>query len=169
MNSLLGFGGLFNTALTAKQGYNVGRRNNLNSVPTVKNTTVKAKPVMNLFRSPFAKKLTQKTKAKTVKNNLYVPSTTEMPEVNLSYVKEINWNGNARKNLFANPNLTNAQRIARNEVKRKMVQGIPVTFMEKFKAGMVTMPKPKGPKPVPAAAAVGGKWKTKRRHTNKRR
>ena len=163
MNSLLGFGGLFNTALTAKQGYNVGRRNNLNSVPNAKNTTVKSKPLMNLFRSPFAKKLTQKTKAKTIKNNLYVPSTTEMPEVNLSYVKEMNWKGNARKNLFANQTLTNAQRVARNEVKRKMIQGIPVTLQEKVRAGMVTLPKPKGPKPVPAA--VGGKWKTKRRHT----
>lgn len=116
------------------------------------------------FRSPFLRKMVKGTrKAKRNTNNIYISPTTEVPELNLSYVG--NRNESVRNNLnkaimnvalTRNKPLTNRQKEARIAVARKMARGEPVEFWEKAAAGMVTVPKPTGPRPV-----KGGK-KTRR-------
>jgi hypothetical protein len=95
------------------------------------------------FRSPAARKLMRGTRKQKPVNNTYVPSNTEIPEVNLSYLKERNFN--VRKDFNAmviksemarNEELTNNQLKARRNVTIKMAKGEPVTFDMKDAAGM---------------------------------
>ena len=53
----------------------------------------------------------------------------------------------------------NNQQKARINVARKMALGQPVTAYEKVRAGMIPIPKPKGPKPV-----RGGKTRRHRKN-----
>ena len=159
-----------------------GKKQNTMATP-VSAPAAAAAPNMGLqqykSRMPVLKTRTRKNRPV---NNLYVPSNTEAPNVNLSYVK--NRNESVRNALNAtmvgyNPNankpLTNKQKAARIEVARKMARGEPVTLLEKINAGMsVTIPKPKGPKPPGAMAPVplpkGGKRSRKaHRRTVRRR
>ncbi len=187
MNSLFGFGGLLNTGLSAAS-YSSGRsyknNNNNNNVPAPAAAPASTgfMPKLNQYRSKAARLLTRKKKVNKPKNNIYVPSNTEAPAVNLSYVG--NRNASVRNNFNAmvvgstsNKPLTNKQKAARTAVARKMAMGQPVTYQEKVNAGMIAFPKPTMPKPVgyipkptgprpnrPAAIprpAVGGK-KTRR-------
>jgi hypothetical protein len=100
------------------------------------------------FRSPAARKLLRGTrKAKrtnmNMKNNLYIPSNTEAPELNLSYVRERNYNTHKglnnmvlRGTVARNQALSNNQVKARRNVTIKMAKGEPVTFDMKDAAGM---------------------------------
>lgn len=123
------------------------------------------------------------------KNNKYVPSTTEAPTLNTSYLKERNFNVRKGFNKMVlesqmregNP-LTNTQLNARRMVAMKMARGQPVTMGEKIQAGIVafpkpttprpTVPKPLGPKPNRSAdiprPASGGKRTTRKRTTRRR-
>lgn len=135
------------------------------------------------FRSPFARKMLRGTrKAKRTNNsnvnsNIYVPSTFEAPELNMSYLSERNYNTHKGLNTMVlegivgrNKELTPNQVKARRNVVIKMAKGEPVSFNEKIKAGMISFPKPAGPRPAsrvspnkskpPAAtsrASMGGK------------
>ena len=120
------------------------------------------------FRSPALRSFTKKVrKAATPTNNLYVPSNTPMPELNMSYVQNRNESSHNALNWMVTGRteekpLTNKQTIARIEVARKMASGKPVSFQEKINAGIVTLPKPKGPKPQ-----RGGKKRKTRRNCRK--
>jgi hypothetical protein len=118
------------------------------------------------------------------KTNKYVPSSMEAPALNTSYLNERNFNSRKGMNnmvlsssMGRNKNLTNRQKNARRIVAMKMAKGEPVTYAEKYNAGIVKMPKPSMPKPNaskpaypkpaypkptgPKPIAVGGK-KTRR-------
>lgn len=215
MNTLLGFGGLANTGLTAASAYKsrprMNNNNNNNYVP-FQNTrkrvsnmaskltskvgsifgkkanqmptptpapVVSAAPSLNLYKSKAASALRARTRKNKPVNNTHVASNTQAPNVNLSYVK--NRNNSVRNALNqmmvgrsfnrSTPNLSNSQRAARIEVARKMARGEPVDYFEKVRAGMVTIPKPKGPRPT-APNPMGGKRSRKasrRRRTVRRR
>jgi hypothetical protein len=111
-------------------------------------------------------------KQKRSVNNKYVPSTTEVPELNLSYLKERNFNVRKDFNKMVLESqmretvpLTNTQVNARRIVTMKMARGEPVTMGEKIQAGIVAIPKPSMPRPPKPAPLVGkgGKRKTRRR------
>ncbi len=104
-------------------------------------------------------------KQKRSMNNLYVPSNTEVPELNLSYIQNRNesvrnkWNNMViGKSINGSANLTNKQKAARKNVARKMAMGETVTQWEKMAAGILPIPKPKGPKPT-----KGGKTRRHRK------
>lgn len=84
------------------------------------------------------------------------------PPLNLSYVGERN-ESNARTAF----NLQMGRTPERIAAARKMARGEPLTMQEKVRAGIVTLPKPLGPKPKPMA--VGGKSKKTRRSRRKTR
>lgn len=88
------------------------------------------------------------------KNNKYVPSTTEAPALNTSYLNERNFNVRKglnnitlRSSMGRNKSLTNSQVNARRMVAMKMARGEPVSMDEKMRAGIVSFPKPSMPKP----------------------
>jgi hypothetical protein len=118
------------------------------------------------FRSPAARDFTRK-RHKAVPKNLYVPSNTPAPELNMSYVENrnesvrnlLNWTTTGSSSEIP---LTNNQTYARMQVARKMARGEPVSTHEKVRAGIVRFPKPQGPKPV-----RGGKKRKTRRTSRK--
>ena len=132
------------------------------------------------FRSPGVRGVTRRarTSGKSNKNrNIYVPSTTEAPELNRNYLAERNFN--VRKGLnnmllrsAMRPNqLTNSQIAARREVAMMMARGEHVPIGKKIEAGMkVTFPKPTMPKPASMASpSAGGKRKTRKTRKASRR
>jgi hypothetical protein len=129
------------------------------------------------FRSPVLRKMMKGTrKAKRSNNNLYRPSNTEVPELNLSYVENRNESvRNAFNNVIVGARstvpLTNKQKEARIAVARKMARGEPVGLLEKINAGMsVILPKPLGPKPVrPSKGGKKTRKSSKRRRMTRRR
>lgn len=124
-------------------------------------------PANLAFRSPAARNFTRKTHKAVAKKNLYVPSNTPTPELNRSYVQNrnesvrnlLNWTTTGSS---SEKQLTNNQTYARMQVARKMARGAPVTMQEKVSAGIVSFPKPLGPKPV-----RGGKKRKTRRPSRK--
>lgn len=108
---------------------------------------------MMAFRSPGMRGLTRKVKRTRKNNNVYVPSTTKMPELNRSYIKNRNEsvrnNFNAMISAYGNASITNEQSNARIRLARKMARGNRVSYMNKVNAGIVKpIPKPTGPKPA---------------------
>lgn len=128
------------------------------------------------FRSPAARKLLRGTrKAKrtnmNMKNNLYVASNMEAPELNMSYLNERNFNVRKNFNLEVlgssvgrNKKLTQNQMNARRNVAIKMAKGEPVSYIEKVRAGIVTIPKPSKTRTMKTPASVGGKKTRKQKH-----
>ena len=128
------------------------------------------------FRSPAARKLMRGTrKAKrtnmNMKNNLYVASDMEAPELDMSYLNERNFNVRKNFNLEVlgssvgrNKKLTQNQIMARRNVAMKMAKGEPVSYIDKVRAGMVAIPKPSMPRTMKAPASVGGKKTRKQKH-----
>lgn len=181
MNALFGFGGLFNTGLTAAQAYKSRMRNNYTAnVKKAAAPVTVAKPTLNLYKSKAASALGARTRKQKRVNNLYVPSNTEAPNVNRSYVGNRNESvRNALNEMMvgrsfngSTPNLTNSQQAARIEVARKMARGEKVNYMDKVRAGIASIPKPKGPKPASPPIRMGGKRSRKvsrRRRTVRRR
>lgn len=97
------------------------------------------------FRSPAARKLMKGTRKVKRSNNTYIPSNTEAPELNMSYLNERNFN--VRKglnqmvlesNIGRNVALTNNQTKARRNVAMKMARGESVSNAEKVAAGMIS-------------------------------
>jgi hypothetical protein len=77
-------------------------------------------------------------------NNTYVPSPTMVPELNMSYLKNINFNSRRglnemilASNLSRNKGLSNAEMKARRNVTMKMARGEPISNAEKLAAGMI--------------------------------
>ena len=109
---------------------------------------------MMAFRSPGMRGLTRKVKrTRKNNNNIYVPSTTKMLELNKSYIKNRNEsvrnNFNAMISAYGNSSITNEQSNARIRLARKMARGNRVSYMNKVNAGIVKpIPKPTGPKPT---------------------
>lgn len=137
---------------------------------------------LNQYKSKAASSLGARTRKNKRMSNVYVPSNTEAPNVNLSYVKNRNESvRNALNEMMvgrsfngSQPNLTNTQRAARTEVARKMARGESVSMAEKVAAGMrPAYPKPSYPKPSgPRPSTSGGKRSRKasrRRRTVRRR
>ena len=92
------------------------------------------------FRSPAARKLMRGTRKVKRSNNTYIPSNTEAPELNISYLNERNFNvrKNFNKMVVGTNTMESNQKKALRNVTMKMARGESVSNAEKVAAGIIS-------------------------------